>query len=618
MIRSSLLASVALSPLMLSPAFAQEAFDLGTIALSSSLVPVELGRTGATVEVLEGEEDTGSNDTTVLKRLNRLPGVNSTSNGGLGHSGSIQIRGLSSRYVGVRVNGIDVTDPSGPQTQFNFGGLTSSGIDRVEVLKGSQSALYGSEAIAGVVNISTFTPEEMGFSGNLHGEAGTYDTYTSGMNIGHRSENGFVAFSYGRIKTDGFSAQSFNDENDGFDQTTIDATAEYDATDRLTFGAALRYRDGEVDIDRSSSSSDATGTNLLTEKGARVFARLETGAVTHTLSYSYFENDREDPLSRFTNLFNGQRNSLTYQGTAELGARTTLTFGADYTEEEIRLVDADKPDEALLASEDNTSINAELLFAASDSVDLSAALRYDDNSTFGGQATGRLAGVWRAREDLLFRAVIGTGFRAPSLYERYDRLYGVSALQPEDSTSFELGVEKTYGDLGGVKATFFYTEVDNRIEFDGASTACASGFGCYNQVPGTTVSKGLELSGEYVLREGTGFYGAYTFTDAKTEGVRQTRTPRHDLVLGLSNDFSDRLSGYVDVRYVADVVPSAFAPADNLVGDYTLVGMGLSYDMTNTTEAYLRVENLFDEKYETAGGFNQPGRAVYLGLRAEF
>lgn len=608
MIRSSLLASVALSPLMLSPAFAQEAFDLGTIALSSSLVPVELGRTGATVEVLEGE-DTGSNDTTVLKRLNRLPGVNSTSNGGLGHSGSIQIRGLSSRYVGVRVNGIDVTDPSSVQTQFNFGGLTSSGIDRVEVLKGSQSALYGSEAIAGVVNISTFTPEEMGFSGNLHGEAGTYDTYTSGMNIGHRSENGFVAFSYGRIKTDGFSAQSFNDENDGFDQTTIDATAEYDATDRLTFGAALRYRDGEVDIDRSSFSSDATGTNLFTEKGARVFARLETGAVTHTLNYIYFEIDREDPLG-FTQLFNGQRNSLTYQGTAELGARTTLTFGADYTEEEALL-------DAVVASEDNTSINAELLFAASDSVDLSAALRYDDNSTFGGQATGRLAGVWRAREDLLFRAVIGTGYRAPSLFERFS-LYGDAALQPEDSTSFELGVEKTYGDLGGVKATLFYTEVDNRIEFDGASTACASGFGCYNQVPGTTVSKGLELSGEYVLREGTGFYGAYTFTDAKTEGVRQTRTPRHDLVLGLSNDFFDRLSGYVDVRYVADVVPSAFAPADNLVGDYTLVGMGLSYDMTNTTEAYLRVENLFDEKYETAGGFNQPGRAVYLGLRAEF
>ncbi len=613
MIRSTLMATVALSPLPLTSALAQQTFDLGTIALSSSLSPVELGRTGTTVEVLEGV-DAGGNDTSVIKRLDRLPGVNSTSNGGLGTLGNIQVRGLPSRYVGVRVNGIDVSDPSSTQAQFNFGGLTPSGIERVEVLKGSQSALYGSEAIAGVVNISTFTPEEMGFSGTAQAEGGSFDTYLGSFSAGYRAERGFIAFSYGRIETDGFSAQSFNSEDDGFEQTTVDINSEYDATDTLTFGAALRYRDGEVEIDRGSWIPDATGENFVTERGARVFARLETGAFVHTLSYSAMQIDREDPLSEYTRLFEGARQSLSYQATGELGAHATLNFGADWTEERLLLVEASEAEFA--ADEENTSLTAELLYAATDTVDVSAALRYDDNSTFGGEMTGRVAAIWRAREDLTFRSVIGTGFRAPSLYERFSE-YGVANLQPEESLSFELGVEKAYGERGSVKATLFRTEVDNLIQWDPTSTACASDDpGCYNQVAGETVSEGIELSGEYVLRDGMSLYGAYTYTDARNDNTRLIHTPRHDVVVGLNSDFASKLSGYVDVRHVADIVPNV--PANNLVGDYTLVGAGISYDVSDTAEVYLRVENLFDEEYETVSGYNQAGRSVFLGVRADF
>jgi len=600
MLRSYLLASVALSPFLLASASAQEVFDLGEIIVSGSLSPVSKGKTGATVEVLE-TEDIAASDTSLVDRLDRLPGVSSSSNGGVGASTTLRIRGLSSRYVGVRIDGIDITDPSSTQTQFNFGGLLSSGIGRVEVLKGSQSALYGSEAIAGVINITSFTPEEAGFSGKSTFEAGSYGTTIASVSTGFRDDRGFAALTYGHIATDGFSSRTQDNadpaviEDDGFRQSTLNATGEYALTDTLAVGMSLFMRDGTLDYDISRTNS--AGTIESEEQGARVYTRLTYGGVENTFSYSYFDIDRLIDGSTFR----GTRRSLSYLGTAQINASTVVNFGADYTEEDYRSGN-------IFATEENTSINTELLFSPTGAIDLSAALRYDDNSTFGGKTTGRLAGVWRPREDLAFRGVIGTGFRAPSLNERFGPFGANPDLTPEESISYEIGVEKTYAN-GFVKATLFQADIDNLIGYESS----------YTQVAGTSTSRGLELSGEYALSDTLNLFGNYTYTDATDEGgARLVRVPRHDLVLGVDSDFTDRLSGTIDVRYAADALPSAFAPADNKVGTYTVVGAGVSFDLTDTAQAYLRIENLFDEDYETSGGYNTPGRAAYIGLRADF
>ena len=378
-------------------------------------------------------------------------------------------------------------------------------------------------------------------------------------------------------------------------------------TDLVTVGGALHYRQGEVEIDRSRFSNDFTGEIDSEERGARVFADLRTGALTHTVSYAYFDIDREDPGGRTTR-FQGERETFSYLGSAELNARTVLSFGLDHVKEEI-------DSGVTVGSEDTSTALSELRYSPTDRIDLSAALRYDDNSDFGGDTTGRLAAVWRPVEDIAFRGVIGTGYRAPSLFERFSS-FGDPDLKPENSTSYELGVEKTFGNQGFVKATVFRTDIEDLISFDGASTVCGSGFGCYNQVPGTTTAQGIELSGEYALSPMITLFGAYTFTKAETDGVRLTRTPKHDAVVGVDAQFTDRFSGYFDVRHVADVKPNS--PTTTTVGDYTLVGAGLAYDVTDAAQLYLRIENLFDEDYETAGGFNQPGRGAYAGIRASF
>jgi vitamin B12 transporter len=500
-----------------------------------------------------------------------------------------------------------MNDPSGTQSTFDCGALTPSGIDRVEVLKGSQSALYGSEAIGGVIDITSYRPTAQGFSGRAETEAGSFGTTSGTLSLGYLDDRAELAFTYGRTVSDGISARANDPEEDSFRATTATLTARYALSDDFTVGAAFNLRRGTVEIDRSTT--DNSGSNSFEERGARIFSELVTGAVLHTFAYSYYDNERLDP-GGFTTRFAGKRERLSYLGSADLGSGYILNFGLDRTAESFSGGgDAGK--------EDTVSAQAELLVQPADNIDLSAALRYDDNSDFGGKATGRIAGVWRPRDDLALRAVLGTGFRTPSLYERFS-IYGDTGLSPEQSRSFELGVEKTYGTTASVKATLFYTEVDDLIQFDGASTVCASGFGCYNQVPGLTRTRGFELSGDYALSDSARLFAAYTYTDATNDGVRLTRTPRHDLVFGADADLTDKLGASFDVRYVADILASSFAPVDNKVGDYIVVGAGITFDVTDTAQAYLRLENLFDEDYETAGGYNTPGRAAYAGIRASF
>lgn len=597
-------ATVALSALA-TPLLAQSVTELDEISVSASLTETPVARTGASVEIIDAEVLANPN-TSLVRELGNLPGVSFSANGGLGAAANLRIRGLARSYIGVRIDGIDVTDPSLLQTGLDFGLLNSTGLGRIEVLKGSQSAIYGTNAIGGIVDVSTWRPDRDGLSGNLSAEAGSFGTYKTQLSFGLRDARSEFALSLGRITSDGISVRAGNSEKDGFDETSVNLSARYALTDMVTIGATALYRDSDTEYD--SSVTNSAGRNLAEQKAGAVFAEILAFGMDHKLSYSMFEIERRDPTG-FINFFKGERRQLSYLGTAYLDLGE-LTVGLEHTEEAF-VSGADKGDISV------TSAFSELKTAPRADLDLSVALRYDEHSEFGGKATGRIAAVWRASDDWTLRAVLGTGFRAPSLFERYSA-FGSTELSPETSRSFELGAERSLGVAGTLRATAFYTEIDNKIGFDSASTACSSGFGCYNQVSGTTRSKGLEIAGRYMLSDIYTVYGNYTLTDARDENGRLAYVPRHDLVLGLDASVSARLSAGIAMQRVADVRGSAFDPADSKVGDYTLVNLSVAYDLTPGATAYLRVENLLDRDYETAGGFNQPGRAAYFGLRASF
>lgn len=608
-----ILSGTALTAVLITPAFAQDApFQLDDIVFSAGLTELAADRAGVSVEVVTAEELADAGDIQLSDYLATLPGLTIAQNGPSGTTTSIRVRGLDGRYVPVLVNGINITDPSSTQTSLNFGTLTAGGISRIEVLYGSQSAIYGSEAIAGVISITTVAPpEDFGTDITVALEAGSYESFYGSVGIGTRFDRGTLTFSASRTVTEGFSAAEENDGNteaDGFRDTTLTFGGSFDVTDTVTVGADLFYQDSYSEFDAGAGpGGDDPNRYLESERqGARAFVEIDGDLIDHELSYVFSETTRVDP-GGFISDFNGERQEIRYLGTVELDATSTLAVGLETVEEQFLTT-------TTAGSIETNAIFADTITALSDDLDLAASLRYEEHSRFGGQTTGRVALAWRPDIDTVVRASIGTGFRAPSLFELFSS-FGDPNLQPEESRSFEIGIERAFG-WGELSATAFYTEIDNLIDFDGSAIACGSGFGCYNQVPGTTVSQGIELAGTYDITGQWTAYGNYTYTDARTDGLRLVRVPRHYGVLGVRGDITDEISLDMRAQAAADTEVSAFA--SNPLDDYVVFDTSVGYAVNDSTEIYFRVNNVFDEQYQTVPGYGTSDRAFSVGLRARF
>jgi vitamin B12 transporter len=590
----ALLCSVALLP---SAAVAQDSISLAPILVFGGLLPTTLDSTGSTIDVVDAD-DLQQSGPGVADALAKLPGVSLSANGGLGTRSAIRIRGLDGSYIGVRVDGIEVSDPSSTQTSFNFGTLTSGTVDRVTVIKGTQSAIYGSDAIAGLIDVETWRPTKDGASGRTTLEYGSFNTRTASSSVGFRDDRIELAFSLSRVVTDGFSARSSDTEEDGFDQSSANLFAAYQLSDALRVGVSGLWSDGTSDFDRSTSNP--AGDTDETRAGARVFAKYSQGAWVHEFSVSRFRSDRFD-ADGFTREFIGERLKAEYIGRVDLSPTTKLAFGIDWTDEEASL-------DGTSFDASNTAAFGEVQFSPRDDLELSATLRYDDYSDFEGQFSGRAALAWRATDATTIRASAGTGYRAPSLYERFGP-YAGPVLEPETSKSLDFGIEHQFGATATVRATAFYIEIDNLIDYDFATNT-------YAQVEGTTVTKGLELSGEYAVSDRLSLSGNYTYTSGENSGARLARVPRHELLLAADFDVTDRLTAGVTATHVSDVLDGfgTLTPLD----DYTVVDLTTRYDLTDTTSAYLTVRNLTNETYETVRGYNTSERALYVGIQADF
>lgn len=631
--------SAALIPALLFPAIApaQSVFDLGEIVFSVNAAEIEQNRVGNSVTVITEEDLEATGDLQLTEYLSRLPGVRLTQNGPQGSTADVRIRGAQGRYVSVYVDGILVTDPSGTVIAYeDFGGLTTGSIRRIEVLRGSHSALYGGTAVGGVINISTIAgadaPEGTTQTSAL--EVGSYNTYALSYSLTESTGPLTLSLGLDHSRSDGFSAADENKGNteaDGFYRSRLSFGATYDVSQSLTFAFNGFVERGSHEFDGGFFvPSDGTPDELSEREtvGLRAYLYYDAGEVEHEASVSSYRiernsfSDERDPMF---SIFEGRRLAFDYTGKADLSPAMQLTFGANAMREE-GIYD-NLPGGAKAVDTYGTFLEG--IWSPNESFDLTGTARYDDHSGFGGKTNGRLAFAWRPNGGTVIRSAVGTGYRAPAVDELYgdynDNNYpyfGNPGLQPEESLSLELGIEREFTNGANLSATLFRLDVENLVAFKGCPDIGAPDYECQpgtfstlENLEGTSRRQGLELSGQLQLSDSLILTSAYTFTDARNaSGSRIFLVPKHDVALGLDAQWENGWSGNLNAQRVVEVTGRDGAP----LPDYTLVNASLGYEISDGVDVYLRIHNVFDQEYQVTRSYGTSDRAFYLGLRSRF
>ncbi len=601
--------------LLAAPA-AAEPIVLSPIVISANRTPTAAELTGATVSVITQPTLQADGRPLLAEQLATLPGVTVQQNGPAGTVSGFTLRGAPQQYVRVLVDGIEISDPTAPQVTPSLSNLLTDDVSRVEVLQGSQSALYGGQAVAGVIDITSPRPTENGIENNLLLEGGGASTFRGRYSLAGRGDRGDFALTAARLQTDGFSAAEEldgNRENDGYETTRLSATGTFYATDAVSlFGSAFWQKEnGDYDgtdfatgapID-APNTFDATSWGLRAGASFTSFERLQS-----TVAVSWYRIDRtqRNEFGPFTT--DGERARAEYLGAWQVSDQLNLQFGGDYTRETADTNFSDK-EQSWIAG-----VFTQADWSPVEALTVNAAIRQDQHSEFGGYTTGRLTAAYVLPSATILRASLGSGFRAPSIFELFDAFSGNPDLQPETSRSADVGVEQGFlGGRGTVRATWFWLQINDLIEFDDVTSR-------YFQTNGTATSEGLELSGAYALTDGLTLSGAYTYTDARqADGSPRDRVPRHAFDLSLDGNATDRITLGLGARYVAGYVDDSIAfPSLGFDSDYWLFNARVAYAVTENASLYVRAENLLDQQYQTARGYTATDRTFYFGVTGTF
>lgn len=585
----------------LAPAGAQE-IDIGEIVVTPNRAPGDKAKTGSKVEKVTKEEIEQRSRPTVIDYLDTVPGVAISQPGSVGGEGSLAVRGQPKRYVKTLVNGIDIGDPTAPQVQTSYQYLLTGGIEEIEVLKGSQSTLYGSEAIAGVISLSTLTDYKIGVQHLFHVEGGSNGTALGRYGLRAATETTRAGINITGFRTDGISSAANGTERDGYENVTVDAAAEHRFSENFSMFGSLLYIDASAEFDDSFPIGDnLTATNHSRQLAGRMGFNLDLmdGRARNTFSVQAFNIDRSITGTFFDGQYLGNRVKADYQGAFDVTERITLQYGADYERQSIEVPGA-------AADFTIGGVWGQLLLEPVDNLTLTAGGRYDDHSAFGGHGTYRASASYAFPTNTRLHASLGTGFRAPSLNELYGPFGANPLLQPETSISYDIGVEQRLADNLVADITFFQIDIDNLIAYSGPG---------YNQVPGVTTSRGVETSVAWTATEWLSLAGSYTYTDSHTAtGARNIRIPRHAIGLSTVVQPAEKWTFSATGKVALDTVDSGNFQLD----DYFLLNAKLAYKPTEATEVYVRVENAFDVDYQTVRGYSTPGFSAFTGFKATF
>ncbi len=605
--------------------------EIEEVLVSASLIPITASRSANAVTVIDRAQLRNRATVSLSNILRDVPGFSVSQVGVLGSQTQIRVRGAEANHLLVTIDGVEANDPS-QGDEFSWGTLTASDIERIEIIRGPQSSLRGSDAVAGVVNIITRSAEKS--SVGLFLESGSWATHHSGFNIGHKQGDFDIRFGLSHIESEGDNIARTGDENDGYRNTTYNIRSGLKLSDQMDISFAARESDGmnqfDADNDFDGLIEDQDRVSEFENSTMRFQGDYSSkdGTWQHKVLISQSKSDNNAFADKAKgNVTASTKDQIQYigsftwdQGAQNIAAlverekedwmqRGEITWGV-YDPNQDRERDTDS-----VAVEYRTDINDHLTLAAS--------ARHDDNSEFDSAKTYRAEAIYQLTEAIRLRGAVGTAVKNPTFTERfgfYTNFIGNPNLIPEESTSWELGADQLI--MGGaltLSLTIFEAELENEIDgfvYDPATFAYTS-----SNINGTSERKGAELSAVGNISESMSLSAAYTYTDSTgDDAVREVRRPRHIASLNLGWQAAHNLHLNTNIQFTGEQTDVYFPPFPEpsqvvALSNHTLVNINLNYSATEKLEMYLKLENALNDNYEEVFGYQTLGFGASLGLR---
>lgn len=578
------------------------------------------------VTVLTGRQLEQRQTRDIADVLRDVPGV---AVAGVAGQTQIRLRGTEANHVLVLVDGIEVSDPFAGE--FDIGTLQAEPGARLEVLRGPQSALYGPDAIGGVIAYESATGD--GFAARLEG--GTQGTINGAARYGYVGQGWDAGLSAVVVSTDGQPNARGGTRDIGRDSYTLAGKGSVELAEGLQLRAAARFirtegRTNDSDFDTTSPTFgfiiDSPGVTFTNEAiYALVGARAEAldGDWTHDLSAQVADVARQtDSPFGITSASEGDRFKASYVSALRRGDHT-LTVAADYEVEGFRNATPggfvfDERREI-----EQVGLVGEYRYS-NDGVDLSAALRHDVNDLFRDATTFRVGAGYRVTDTTRLRAAAGSGVKNPGFFELYGfvdgRFIGNAALRPEKSTGWEVGIDQQLGDAN-LAVTYFDSELEGEIftTFPPPTfIATPSNRTTESRQRGVEVALNARIGAAFSLD------AAYSYLDAEENGREEVRRPRHIASAALTwTAPGDKASATLVVRHNGRSLDDAFTdpsfvPVRVRLDDYALVNLNARVKLSDEVSGFARVENLLGERYEQVFSFVSPGRSAVVGVEARF
>lgn len=588
----------------------------------------------SSLTVIDGSQIVNRQVRQVSDVLRDVPGIAVSVTAG---QTQLRLRGAEANHTLFLIDGIEVSDPF--FGEFDLSTLIADDMAQIEILRGEQSALYGSDAIGGVIHYRTLTGAAApGLSARIEG--GSFNTFNSAARLGGKAGAFDYVLTSSMSSTDGQPNARGGTRNLGSDNAAVAFVGNLQATDSLLFGVVTRYSENSGDFNGSESDPTSPFYGQIIDTPGRRFentglyglvkAELELmdGRWSHRASAQFANSERRSYSGNAQRSGSeGNRLKGSYETTLKFendAMEHRVTFAADVERETYRNNDQS----AFTGKKSNENLGIVGLYElqVGSQASFSAAVRYDDNDQFANTTTYRVQGAYLLPSGTGLQAAYGTGVKNPGFFELFGyfdgQFIGNPDLTPEKSEGWEVGITQQFlGGDGKIGLTYFQSRLKDEI-----FTTYPPPTFTATPANRTTLSKrnGVESWLEIELNDSWRINGSYTYLRARENGVQEVRRPKHIGSMSIDWHLPDEKAGVTLVgRYngsqqdVAYTDPS-FIPIDVRLEDYLLVNLNGRIKVRTNLELFGRVENLLNERYEQVFSFVSPGRSFYAGIRGNF